>query len=181
MRTVISRVVLLGSAVAFGGLTVMAAQGNRPQQNEDVLPQLLIEVRGLRAALEQTATAGPRVQLALGRVQLQEQRIASQIRRLDAVRQNLVPAQKGLEPLEREVRELEEALRRGESPYGPESLRLAEDKLKDFKAEVARRRTEVQRLTAEETFLAQDIAAEQNRWSDFNQRLEELDRALGGR
>jgi hypothetical protein len=44
---------------------------------------------------------------------------------------------------------------------------------------VALRHAEVQRLTAEETFLTPDIAAEQNRWSDFNQRLEELDRALG--
>jgi len=182
MRTVISRVVLLAGAVAFGGLTVvMAAQGNRPQQNEDILPQLLSEVRGLRAALEQMAIAGPRVQLALARVQLQEQRIASQIRRLDAVRQSLVPAQQGLEPLERKARELEAILRRGDSPYGPEGVGQAKEELKELQAEVARRRTEVQRLTAEETSLTQDIAAEQNRWTDFNQRLEELERALAGR
>jgi hypothetical protein len=86
MRTVVSRVVLMAGAAAFGGLTaVMAAQGNRLQQNEDVLPQLLIEVRGLRAASEQMASAGPHVQLLLGRVQLQEQRIGNQIRRLDMV------------------------------------------------------------------------------------------------
>lgn len=181
MRTVLTRVVWLAGAVALGGLTVMAAQGNKPQQGEEILPQLLIEVRGLRAALEQMATAGPRVQLVLGRVQLQEQRIASQIRRLDAVRQTLVPAQQGLEPLERKASELEEALRRGASPYGPEGLHQAQAELKELKAEVALRRTEVQRLTAEETFLTQDIAAEQSRWSDFNQRLEELDRALGRR
>ncbi len=39
----------------------------------------------------------------------------------------------------------------------------------------------MQRVTAEETLLTQDIAAEQNRWSDFNQRLEEIERGLDRR
>jgi hypothetical protein len=164
--------VFAGGASLFGWAQHSAAP--------DVLGTLLIEVRGLRAALEQMATAGPRVQLALGRVQLQEQRIANQVRRLDAVRANLVPAQKGLEPLEREAKELEDSFRRS-GPSDSEARRLAEDNLKEFKAEVARRRAEVQRLLTEEAFLTQDISAEQNRWADFNQRLEDLERALGRR
>src|SRR3954465_8684292 len=36
-----------------------------PAPREDVLAALLIEVRGLRVAMEQMAAAGPRVQLAL--------------------------------------------------------------------------------------------------------------------
>jgi hypothetical protein len=178
MRTVIARVLLLAGAAAFGGLTAVMAQGSLPQQNEDILRQLMIEVRGLRAAMEQMASAGPRVQLALGRVQLQEQRIESQIRRLDVVRQSLVPAQQGLEPLERKAKELDDLLRSGDSPYGIEGMGQAKVELKELQAEVARRRREVQRLTAEEAILVQDIASEQNRWTDFNQRLEELERAL---
>lgn len=178
MKTTLPRVLLwvavfAGSAV--GGSLVGKAQ--QPQASADVLTALLIEVRGLRAALEEMSTAGPRVHLALGRLQLQEQRIANQTRRLDAVRDSLVPAQKGLEPLEREVKELEEAVRR-DSPDASEGHRLAEENLKERKAEVARRRADVQRLIAEESYLVQDIAAEQNRWSEFNQRLEELERAL---
>ena len=37
-------------------------------------------------------------------------------------------------------------------------------------------RYELQRLEIERNLMAQDIAAEQARWNDFNQRLEELDR-----
>jgi hypothetical protein len=37
---------------------------------------------------------------------------------------------------------------------------------------------DVQRLSTEETILAQDLASEQSRWADVNQRLEELERAL---
>jgi hypothetical protein len=37
------------------------------------------------------------------------------------------------------------------------------------------------RLVAEEAVLAQDVATEQNRWTDFNQRLEDLERALARR
>ena len=47
---------------------------------------LLTEVRGLRQALEEMGTAGPRVQLALGRLQLQEQRVNTAIRRLESIR-----------------------------------------------------------------------------------------------
>ena len=37
---------------------------------------------------------------------------------------------------------------------------------------------EVQRLSNQQIMLAQDLASEQSRWADLNQRLEELERAL---
>ena len=136
------------------------------------------EVRGLRAALEQMATAGPRVQLALGRLQLQEQRIANQVRRLDSVRATLLAAQKELEPLEQLAREVTETIR--DYPNS-EGRREDERKLAGIKAEMAKRQVEVQRLVNEESLLTQDISAEQNRWTEFNQQLEELERALARR
>ena len=139
----------------------------------DILSALLIEVRGLRAAMEQAAFAGPSVQILLGRVQLQEQRITNQVRRLDAVRASLVPAQQNLEPMERETKEFEESLRRSQGTDNS-----MEEMLKEKKAEVTRRRAEVQRLMAEELLLAQDVAAEQARWTELNQRLEELERSF---
>ena len=65
----------------------LAAQAQRPQ--DDVLSALLTEVRGLRQAMEQMASAGPRVQLALGRLQLQEQRLNTMLRRLALAQQDL--------------------------------------------------------------------------------------------
>ena len=107
MKSVISRAAMLAVAVVVGGITaVVAAQGARPLQNDDTLSQLLTEVRGLRAALEQMATAGARVQLVLGRVQLQEQRIENQARRLDAVRALLRTAQTDFRSMQQQVKEL---------------------------------------------------------------------------
>ena len=37
---------------------------------------------------------------------------------------------------------------------------------------------ELQRLTAEESTYATEVANEQARWTEFNQRLEDLERAL---
>ena len=178
MKRITSRIlvfVLVLSALASAGSLGGSAEQMVPT---DVLSALLTEVRGLRAALEQMATAGPRVQLALGRVQLLEQRIGNQVRRLDSVRASLFAAQRELEPVEKLAREVTERMRE----Y-PNSESVPEDQrhLAEVKAELAKRRAEVQRLITEESFLTQDIAAEQNRWTDFNQRLEELERALARR
>ena len=48
-----------------------------------------------------------------------------------------------------------------------------------MKGEITDAQTEVQRLTVEEATTAAEISSEQNRWSEFNQRLEELERTLG--
>ncbi len=53
--------------------------------------------------------------------------------------------------------------------------------VKEQKAELARGRVTVQRLKDEEALLLQDIAAEQGRWTDLNQRLEQLERELARR
>jgi chromosome segregation ATPase len=165
-------------AVAGGALTVaLAAQGSRPQ-NDDVLAQLLVEVRGLRAAMEQMASAGPRVQLALGRVQLQEQRIVNQVRRLDEVRANLVAAQNEAKGFEGRVREIEATIR---DHLNSHERQEAEQVLPNIKAELALKLANVQRLTTEEAMLAQDINTEQARWTDFNRLLEELERTLAKR
>ena len=75
MKATIVRV----SAVVFlitVGMGSLIGRAQQPTAGSDTLAALMVEVRGLRAAMEQMASAGPRVQLGLGRVQLQEQRIA---------------------------------------------------------------------------------------------------------
>ena len=179
MKRITSRVLVFTFAVAaLVSLGSLAAWAQQTAPAPDVLSALLAEVRGLRAALEQMSTAGPRVQLALGRLQLQEQRIGNQVRRLDSVRASLLVAQKELEPIEKLMADVMERIRE----Y-PNSESLPEDKrgLAEVKAALAKRQAEVQRLITEESFLIQDISAEQNRWSEFNQRLEELERALARR
>lgn len=167
-----------GAAVLMGVL-LQAGQAATAQKNEDVLPALLAEVRGLRAAMEQMASAGPRIQLFVSRLQLQEGRINNMIRRLDSVRENLSSQQHELEHSQDAVKGFEAALAAGKVS-GEERDQLLQI-LPGRKRELAEHRASVARLTAEETQLAADLATEQGRWTDINQRLDELERALSKR
>src|SRR5687767_14532699 len=90
MRAKASCLIII-SAIFVTGVAAARSQSQEPQ---GVLSALLVEVRGLRAAMEQMASAGPRVQLALGRLQLQEQRLNTLVRRLEGVRDQLAQAQR---------------------------------------------------------------------------------------
>jgi hypothetical protein len=82
MSRVISRSWMIPFAVALLIVLGATTEGQTPQQpNQDTLGALLLEVRGLRSAIEQLASVGPRVQLAMGRLKLQEQRINTLVRR----------------------------------------------------------------------------------------------------
>ena len=99
----------LGAGAAVqGGL---AAHGISGCQGQDILPALLVEVRGLRAAMEQMASSGPRVQLALGRLQLQEQRVNNLLRRLETARASLAAAQREDENARQRIASIEEVLK----------------------------------------------------------------------
>src|SRR5207253_1944253 len=74
---------------------------------QDVMKDLLVEVRGLRAAIEQMAGAGPRIQLAMGRLQLQEQRVNTYLRQLETVRESLRVKTDHLADIRRELGGLE--------------------------------------------------------------------------
>jgi chromosome segregation ATPase len=173
IRTVGIGILLLGIAGAAGLFTVRA-------QGQEILPALLTEVRGLRAAMEQMASAGPRVQLALGRLQLQEQRVNTLVRRLDETRNRLANAQRELVQHEEQYKRFESAIKEG-SPEARQEAEQLEHMLSMFKRQFAQAQADVQRLTAEESGLMTEIAAEQGRWTEINQRLEELERTLDRR
>ncbi|HMF62046.1 MAG TPA: hypothetical protein VK595_16820, partial [Vicinamibacterales bacterium] len=140
---------------------------------------LLTEVRGLRAAMEKMASAGPRVQLALGRVQLQEQRINNAIRRLDEMRAAVVTAQGHYDDLQEAARRMEAELR-NPRPDGPPIEQLKEEHAR-FPQEIAQTLLKLQRATADEAAMAADLANEQARWTDLNQRMEALEATLAPR
>jgi chromosome segregation ATPase len=129
-----------------------------------------VEVRALRTAMEQLASTGPRVQFSMGRLQLQEQRINTLVRRMDEMRDRRTAVELELASKQREIADLEESLRREGMP--PEA------RAKGLRTEASQILQRLQGLQSEEAALGQEIAAEQGRWSEINQRLEELDRAL---
>jgi chromosome segregation ATPase len=169
-------IVLIAVAALLAVVTVRSSPAAQTvSSNQDTLAALLVEVRGLRAAMEQMASVGPSIQLAMGRLQLQEQRISTLVRRADTLHDALVAAQ-------RRAGELQDQLTRDQR--GLETVTDAQRRsemeavLPVMKQELSRATAEVQRLQAEEADAASQVASEQARWSEINQRLEELDRAL---
>ena len=151
-------------------------EGQTPQQpNEDTLGALLVEVRGLRSAIEQMASVGPSIQLAMGRLQLQEQRINTLVRRAHGLHDALVAAHKRAGEVHDRVGNLQRALEDSTEPVDRSSI---EAELPILKQELARATVEIQRLQTEESVAASQVSSEQARWAEINQRLEELDRAL---
>ena len=64
------RGVVIAALAVTGAAWTGRAAAQAPPPGPDVLPALLDEVRGLRAAMEQMASAGPRIQLFTSRLQL---------------------------------------------------------------------------------------------------------------
>jgi chromosome segregation ATPase len=179
MSTVTSRSWMISAAVAVLIVLATTAGGETPQQpNQDTLGALLVEVRGLRCAIEQMASVGPSIQLAMGRLQLQEQRINTLIRRGDVVRDALTAAHKRAGELRDRFGNLQRALEESTEPLHRSNI---EGELPIIKQDLARATAEIQRLQTEESEAAAHVSSEQARWAEINQRLEELDRALARR
>ena len=143
-------------------------------RTDDPIRELLSEVRLLRQALERASTVGTRIQLLVARVQLQEQRIADLSRRLNDVRAELRNVEREATALTPQVAAMQEATQ-AEDVRERQAAEQAAAMLSSQVEALERRRVE---LSGEEGLLAQQIAAEQGRWTDFNSRLEDLERSL---
>ena len=150
---------------------------------QEIAPALLNEIRALRTTIATVAAAGAGGQLLLGRLQLQEQRVNLLAARLDTTRDQLAA-------LQREALQQREYCARLEAMKDPGSHVNAsrveympnraeiDEMLSQHRVEMVATTAETQRLTALEVALTADVATEQSRWSDLNQRLEEIERIL---
>jgi hypothetical protein len=163
---------LLSFLAIASGATPAFAQA---AANQDVLAALLSEVRALRVAMEQMASAGPRIQIAFGRLQLQEQRVQTIIRRHADVQERVESAQRDADNITQQIELFQDEL-----PQVTDQARrqLMERELLVMTQHQKQVAAEVQRLRVEEIDLAQQVATEQNRWMDFDRSLQELERTL---
>jgi chromosome segregation ATPase len=157
-------------AICGGFLFPVGAQAQTP----DVLGELLKEVRALRIAMERASTVGARIQLLLARVQMQEQRIAELSRRAVAVREELAKLDAGNAGIA-------SLMKRFETPMAnmPAEQRADfEAQMEMFKTQLATTDKRRQELLTEEAMLSQQMSADQGRWSDVNNQLDQLERSL---
>jgi hypothetical protein len=154
--------------------SVASAQASAPAA-PDVLKELLVEVRALRVAMERAATVGARIQLLVARVQMQEQRIAELSRRATMVREELGR-------LDMQIAQHSGMLKQFEGPEArptnPDEQRAIEGMLEMQKQQIAISEKRRQELISEDALIAQQIAADQGRWSDVSNQLDELERSL---
>jgi chromosome segregation ATPase len=167
---VLAGVVLLSIA----GTLATSAFAQQIRQDPDVLTALLTEVRGLRAAIEQMSSASARVQLAMGRLQLSEQRIATYVRRVGEVRDRRIAAEKDIRPIQAQLDDVMEAVKT--NPLV--SPQWVEERVRTLKGLIAEAGAGVERLKNEEATLTREIGVEQDRWTEINRTLDDLDRAL---
>ena len=160
---------ILVLAICGGLLFPAGAQAQTP----DVLGELLKEVRGLRIAMERAATVGARIQLLVGRVQIQEQRIAELARRSAAVREEMSRLDIEISQAGLSVKSLE-----GASAKTPDMQKEIEGQLEGLHAQLAVTEKRRQELANEDAQLSQQMSADQGRWADVNNQLDQLERAL---
>ena len=176
---------MLAAAVLLVVGSWAAAQTPGASSSRDIMPELLAEVRGLRAAIEQMTSSASRVQLALGRLQLQEQRLNAANGRLAEIRVQLAGTQRRAAELQEQVAGLESMLSGQSEMPKPDPNMTAEQvrrmltmEMQSAQREGGKANADMQRLTSEENALTNDVSTEQARWSDLNQRLEDLERSL---
>ncbi len=153
-------------------VTVAVAQQPAPQSDMSALVQ---EVRALRQAVEQMLAANVRVQLLMGRLQLQEARILSLGRQSTDIEARLSALRQEKDSLAMQQKVFAFMPDRTEDPKVREEAKQANEALAERRKEIDSRYLALQN---EQAGIQQTIATEQNRWSEFNQRLEELERLL---
>jgi chromosome segregation ATPase len=150
---------------------VLTGQGAAP--DDGTMKALVTEIRGLRADLNRVAGASIRAELLVSRLQVQETRTVTLSRQLDDVQRELGTATREQAEAAERLKDLEDGTMRADMPPA-ERLAVSQELRRVLKGQ----RTREQQLRQQASSLSGLLAEEQARWTDFNSRLDELERAL---
>jgi chromosome segregation ATPase len=168
------RTLIIAGLVATAGFATLNGQPDGARGDD--MKALVAEVRALRLAIERTSTHTSQAQLLLGRVQLQENRLTTLGRQYQEARTRSLDAQMGQGEVERRLQQLITASRNATEAMERQAV---EARLPDLKADLGRFQARTAQIQADEAAALQALTTEQQRWSDFNERLEALERTLG--
>jgi chromosome segregation ATPase len=162
---------LTGSLV-IGAVALSGQAQRQPASLDDVVNEL----RALRGELRQTSGGSTRMQVLIARLGAQEQRIGILVGQRANITPRLIEATRQREELESQVKRLEDMnTRHLPSEVPPADL---EGMLENFKNTLVHFRDAERQLRVQDDQLGAQIANEQNRWLDFNSRLDDLERSL---
>ena len=169
VKLAIAAVIVAGSL-----LYSVMAQSPRPAEANDAIAALVAELRAVRVDLADAAQRSLRFQLLLARLQLQEQRLGHLDRQRAEVSKALLDAQSMAAMFAPQFEQLEKGCKNAP----PDEREACEAQIATMNVTLSSQRGREQQLRQQEQDLSQAIATEQNRWSDFSARLDELERAL---
>ena len=162
----------VGALIGCFGVAIAA------QTRTATLDDVVAEIRGLRAEMSRSANATVRTQLLVARMQIQEQRINLVTRQITEVQTQLAQVKQVIAQMEVPLKQAEAELARATGDERREmELSVADAKLR-FGTPLAQLQQRVQDLTFHESELMNQFATEQVRWTDFNERLDALERSL---
>lgn len=163
------------TAVGLLGLFSVGVVAQAPRGGSDVLAQLLAEVHALRVVLERQAADTARIQLLTNRLTIQEARVTRLARDLDDVREQLSRG-------DVDEREAAEQLKRMETSLSHLSDAAQKEEFEQqvamMRRQISEARAREQRLRTREGELESAFGAEQARWVEISNRLDELERSL---
>jgi hypothetical protein len=163
------------AAIAVAAVIADPVRGQEPP-NGGVTTALLVEVRGLRAAIERLASSNARIQLAIGRLQIQEQRVSALLRQQVEVRQQLSAAERQQAEGEARLADLLDVVGTISEPGERQAI---VQEIGVLKLTVAAGSSALQKTRADDADVAGLVLTEQGRWNAINQELDSLHRALG--
>jgi outer membrane murein-binding lipoprotein Lpp len=153
------------------GATLLTGQSPAPARQAS-LDDLVSEVRGLRADIQQMADSSIRAQLLVARLQVQEQRIAGIAKQLADTDEQLARLEGARNPfLTKMLKDMQ-----AEPPSDPGEA----DLLAGMKAQLEKVENGDPVLKERQATLSRLLAEEQARWVAFNAQLEELERRVTG-
>jgi chromosome segregation ATPase len=166
----------LTASLAVLGAVVGTSVQARQAATGDTNAALLEEVRAIRAEMRDAAANSMRAQLVVARLSLQEQRISALNRDLSEVQTELRRAVEERGNVERQLKELQQAL--ASTPLGADLQRDISVQADSTRRALSQRQQIEQDLRLRESEVMGAITTEQNRWNDFNARLDDLERAV---
>jgi hypothetical protein len=172
-RLSLFKVLLIVCAFAGIGGALFAQEMRRPI-SDSAQDALLAEVRALRSEINQMASVGIRSQLLVARLQLQEQRVLTAGRHLVETQDALAALRLEIAGEQARVDQLEKSMSRS-TAQGQAQIQQA---ILAAKAQIEQQKNRQQELQARETDLLHSLNNEQSRWTDFNDRLDALQRSL---
>ena len=170
-----ARLWLCTAAVGLVGIAAVVP-GQAQTAAPSTMEALLAEVRGLRADVSQAAGASIRTQLLVARLSLQEQRIAAIAKQLTDVQTQRTAVENGNAQMQARIKRLDEMDR--SSSIGPEERKQLAAEAEAIKMPLNEMRRRMLQLTEQESFLSGQLSSEQSRWTDFNDRLDQIEREI---